>query len=102
MNDNMRDYVVTLGVATGVDAEGRKVTGACAAPILLRAYSTSHVYEKIQMCMPGAVILRCEERRENRKRVLGLPRKRQRSKPNTMPTAVPVLRVANMEDVAGV
>ena len=104
MNDNMRDYIVTLGITTGRDAEGRPVTAQC-APIMLRAYSTEHVREKILSAIPASAgfSYSVEPRRDKRKTLSGKPVS-QRShmlKPVNTTTA-PTLRVANMEDLAGV
>lgn len=88
-----RDYIIT-------------VSAAGCAPIMLRAYSTAHALDKIQACMPGVTVLKCELRRDKRKILTGTSHAT-RYKGSKRPivnqsVSVPVLRIANMEDVAGV
>ena len=92
---DMRDYIITVAAA------------GC-APIMLRAYSTEHAHSKIQKSMPGVMVLKCEPRMDKRKTLLGVPsslRPNTNAKPiviDNEPAASPVLRVNNMEDIAGV
>ena len=92
---DMRDYIIT-------------VSAAGCAPIMLRAYSTEHAHDKIQACMPGVTVLKCELRRDKRKPLLGVPsrlRPNMNAKPiviDNQPAASPVLRITSVEDIAGV
>ena len=58
----LRDYIIT-------------VSAAGCAPIMLQAYNTEHVMEKIQACMPGVTVLNCKLRKSKHhgKVLLGVP-----------------------------